>query len=150
MTTRPVAVRVSAATRLYGSCSRQASRIASDTWSAILSGWPSVTDSEVNKKRSLNFGLLPIEGIHRIGLPQWLDGPDCACEKKQETRSPTIRRVPASMRHACTGRRRPVGVPVHFNGGRGRAAKSYSEWRELWCRRGLTPLHGETPEAGKG
>src|SRR5437588_11207927 len=63
MTTRPVAVSVSAATRLYGSCSRQASRIASDTWSAILSGWPSVTDSEVNRKRSLNFAFLPIQGL---------------------------------------------------------------------------------------
>src|SRR5271165_5827498 len=62
MTTNPVAVRVSAATRLYGSCSRHASRMASETWSAILSGWPSVTDSEVNRKRSLKFELLPIEG----------------------------------------------------------------------------------------
>src|SRR5438270_11291559 len=48
--TRPVVVRVSQATRLYGSFSRQASRMASEIWSAILSGWPSVTDSEVNKK----------------------------------------------------------------------------------------------------
>src|SRR5580698_3926724 len=63
MTTRPVAVRVSAATRLYGSCSRQASRMASETWSAILSGWPSVTDSEVNRKRSLNLEKL---------LPTWM------------------------------------------------------------------------------
>src|ERR1700749_5127144 len=51
ITTRPVAVRVSQATRLVGSSARQASRIASEIWSAILSGCPSVTDSEVNKKR---------------------------------------------------------------------------------------------------
>src|SRR5579859_7790014 len=51
MTTRPVAVRVSQATRLEGSSVRQASRMASEIWSAILSGWPSVTDSEVNKWR---------------------------------------------------------------------------------------------------
>src|ERR1700722_20991354 len=51
MTTRPVAVKVSQATRLDGSSVRQASRIASETWSAILSGWPSVTDSEVNRWR---------------------------------------------------------------------------------------------------
>src|SRR5271154_6363507 len=51
MTTRPVAVKVSQATRLEGSSVRQASRIASETWSAILSGCPSVTDSEVNKWR---------------------------------------------------------------------------------------------------
>src|SRR6202142_4204073 len=51
MTTRPVAVRVSQATRLVGSSVKQASRIASEIWSAILSGCPSVTDSEVNKWR---------------------------------------------------------------------------------------------------
>jgi hypothetical protein len=31
-----------------------------------------VTDSEVNKKRSLNFKLLPIEGTQMIGLPRWI------------------------------------------------------------------------------
>src|SRR6266478_5590015 len=51
MTTRPVAVKVSQATRLEESSARQASRMASEIWSAILSGWPSVTDSEVNKIR---------------------------------------------------------------------------------------------------
>src|SRR5579885_2487070 len=54
MTTRPVAVRVSQATRLAGSSARQASRMASEIWSAILSGCPSVTDSEVNKRRFLD------------------------------------------------------------------------------------------------
>src|SRR5260370_7149100 len=49
--TRPVQVRVSQATRLLGSSRRQASRMASEIWSAILSGCPSVTDSEVNRKR---------------------------------------------------------------------------------------------------
>src|ERR1700722_19838044 len=51
MTTRPAAARISQATRLKGSSVRQASRMASEIWSAILSGWPSVTDSEVNKIR---------------------------------------------------------------------------------------------------
>src|SRR5438270_4491397 len=54
MTTSPVAVRVSQATRLTGSSVRQASRMASEIWSAILSGCPSVTDSEVNKRRFLD------------------------------------------------------------------------------------------------
>src|SRR5260370_9965797 len=56
MTTRPVAVRVSQATRLEESSARQASRMASEIWSAILSGWPSVTDSEVNKIRFFEVG----------------------------------------------------------------------------------------------
>src|SRR5215204_2647686 len=48
-TTRPVVISVSQATRPVGSPSRTASRTASETWSAILSGWPSVTDSDVNE-----------------------------------------------------------------------------------------------------
>src|SRR5579885_550829 len=48
--------RVSQATRLKGSCFRQASRMPSDTASATLSGWPSVTDSDVKKNFSLPNG----------------------------------------------------------------------------------------------
>src|SRR5436309_5847016 len=50
-TTNPVVRRVSQATRPLGSSVRMASRMASETWSAILSGWPSVTDSEVYSHR---------------------------------------------------------------------------------------------------
>src|SRR6478735_5813677 len=49
-TTRPVLQSVSAATREYLSSARMASRMASEIWSATLSGWPSETDSEVNRK----------------------------------------------------------------------------------------------------
>jgi hypothetical protein len=47
-TTRPVVMSVSQATRPVGSSASTASRTASEIWSAILSGCPSVTDSEVN------------------------------------------------------------------------------------------------------
>src|SRR6266487_3440401 len=50
-TTRPVVISVSHATRPIGSCRRISSRTASEIWSAILSGWPSVTDSDVNRYR---------------------------------------------------------------------------------------------------
>jgi hypothetical protein len=46
-TTSPVVISVSQATRPPGSSASTASRTASETWSAILSGCPSVTDSEV-------------------------------------------------------------------------------------------------------
>src|SRR4051794_32738329 len=49
-TTRPVVISVSHATRLIGSLLSAASRTASEIWSAILSGWPSVTDSDVKRK----------------------------------------------------------------------------------------------------
>src|SRR6478672_613736 len=43
---------VSQATRLRGSCASRASRTPSLIWSAILSGWPSVTDSDVKRRRA--------------------------------------------------------------------------------------------------
>ena len=54
MWTRPVEQVVSQATRAPGSCARMASRMASEIWSQILSGCPSVTDSDV--KRTLDIG----------------------------------------------------------------------------------------------
>src|ERR1700750_2199579 len=48
-TTSPVFTSVSQATRPAGSSRITASRTPSEIWSAILSGWPSVTDSEVNR-----------------------------------------------------------------------------------------------------
>ena len=49
-TTSPVVISVSQATRPSGSSARTASSTESEIWSAILSGWPSVTDSEVKEK----------------------------------------------------------------------------------------------------
>ena len=49
MNTMPVVAVHSQATCPWGSCSRMASSTASDIWSHILSGCPSVTDSEVNR-----------------------------------------------------------------------------------------------------
>src|SRR6478752_4784335 len=48
---------VSTATRLRGSWASIASRIESLIWSAILSGWPSVTDSEVKRRRDTRYSL---------------------------------------------------------------------------------------------
>src|ERR1700751_80176 len=49
MTTLLVVTSVSQATREYGSAARNASRTVSLIRSATLSGWPSETDSEVNR-----------------------------------------------------------------------------------------------------
>src|SRR5262249_5484798 len=49
-TAKPVVTSVSQATRPLGSCFITSSSTASEIWSAILSGCPSVTDSDVNKK----------------------------------------------------------------------------------------------------
>src|SRR3954464_1993752 len=54
MCTWPVVISVSTATRLRGSWASIASRIESLIWSAILSGWPSVTDSDVKRRRLTN------------------------------------------------------------------------------------------------
>src|SRR5213594_3803010 len=50
-TAMPVVTRVSHATRAVASLAMMASSTASEIWSAILSGWPSVTDSEVKTWR---------------------------------------------------------------------------------------------------
>src|SRR5918996_6303830 len=60
-TTRLFFTSVSAATRERGSCARIASSTASEIWSATLSGCPSDTDSEVNRK-SLIASRLLMEG----------------------------------------------------------------------------------------
>ncbi len=48
-TIMPVVTNVSQATRPLGSSRMIASSTESEIWSAILSGWPSVTDSDVNR-----------------------------------------------------------------------------------------------------
>src|SRR5215210_8127626 len=53
MIASPVVTSVSHATRPTGSWARMASRMESEIWSAILSGWPSVTDSDVKRWRPL-------------------------------------------------------------------------------------------------
>ena len=55
--TMPVSTMVSHATRAWLSCSRIASSTASEIWSQILSGCPSVTDSDVNKVLAIKFFL---------------------------------------------------------------------------------------------
>src|SRR5215510_4471647 len=59
-TTRPVLHSVSAPTREYLSCASNASSTASEIWSETLSGWPSETDSDVNKKLDDMIFLVPI------------------------------------------------------------------------------------------
>src|ERR1700692_3474046 len=93
MTTRPVAVRVSQATRLEGSSARQASRIASEIWSAILSGWPSVTDSEVNRNLSRGCGKAASSYTFIAGQPEcdweFIQGRNVAGRQPQQEASRT-------------------------------------------------------------
>src|SRR5580704_16765388 len=60
----PVLASVSSATRELGSSVRSASRTASEIWSHILSGWPSETDSDVNRK-SLS-GIIRDSSLERL------------------------------------------------------------------------------------
>src|SRR5918996_163046 len=95
---RPVFTSVSQATRPAGSSASTASRTPSEIWSAILSGWPSVTDSEV-KSNSLSDScrvvirrgslaarngrtvherdaLLVLHAEHRVADPDRVERPD--------------------------------------------------------------------------
>src|SRR6185312_2969698 len=67
----PVLTSVSQATCACLSCARIASRTASDIWSATLSGWPSETDSEVNRWL-LIVALLPwVLSLYADGRMDW-------------------------------------------------------------------------------
>src|SRR6185503_4586858 len=76
ITTSPVLHSVSAATREYLSCARMASSTASEIWSATLSGWPSDTDSEVNRKLLVDIRSSYLNGVVCRGASgrraQWL------------------------------------------------------------------------------
>src|SRR6186997_9186 len=61
-TAMPVLTRVSQATRPPGSSPMIASRTPSEIWSATLSGWPSVTDSEVKRYSPSARGLEVMAG----------------------------------------------------------------------------------------
>ena len=69
--TWPVVTIVSTATRLFGSCASRASRMASLMASQILSGWPSVTDSLVNRRLAGTISSLPLTmgPVHTNGIP---------------------------------------------------------------------------------
>src|SRR5262245_36185690 len=66
MMARPVVTSVSHATRPTGSCASIASRMESEIWSAILSGCPSVTDSDVNRYRPLRPMSLELLELFRV------------------------------------------------------------------------------------
>src|SRR6188768_3896729 len=64
-TTRPVVTRHSTATRLFGSCRSSSSSTVSLIWSAILSGCPSVTDSDVKSLRAMGLVFRFVASVER-------------------------------------------------------------------------------------
>merc|ERR1712169_73629 len=72
----PVVTRVSQATRAVGSPSITASKTESEIASAILSGWPSVIDSEVKTKSEFKQKLLTTK-VEQTDLPSTQLGYPC-------------------------------------------------------------------------
>src|SRR5436190_960363 len=109
-TTSPVVISVSHATRPFGSPPMTASRTESETWSAILSGWPSVTDSELkeNERFDMRARLADAQegGERRTGLL-------LRTERKQ---SAHVRRVRRHMHAGEREERERLGGPVHESG----------------------------------
>src|SRR5947209_17707933 len=92
-TTRPVLTSVSQATRPLGSRAMTASRTPSEIWSAILSGWPSVTDSEVNRYSLSESGCVVIR-------PGRVQGPGSAGGVCRSAGAPPARLEVDDQRHA--------------------------------------------------
>ncbi len=128
MKASPVVTRVSQATRPVGSSRMTASRTASEIWSAILSGCPSVTDSEV--KKCLSVLQHAIDSLRRIGGPS-------------ETAKPSISRPEASKASRRNRRRyarRPAGSRGTSPGtGAGRLSDASC------CTPGLLPARAARP-----
>ena len=111
----PVVSSVSHATRPPGSCSSTASRIASETWSAILSGCPSVTDSEVKTYLPVRrMWLLPADGFARGPTAQ-----PSTRRRRTAAGAPSLRRRlpppgggPAPLRVRCASPVPPSGSRV--------------------------------------
>src|SRR5690606_12900800 len=120
--TRPVVQRVSAATRDFGSCARRASRTASETWSATLSGWPSETDSEVKRYSWAMASLLEnrgeppvfqgVAGSGRSGdaLAEFVSGPLTGAAPQVVINSAAVGAALYSAGVGLERRRRPPGV----------------------------------------
>src|ERR671932_2403344 len=89
-TTSPVVSSVSHATRPIGSSARMASRMASETWSAILSGWPSVTDSDVNVYAVLMVRCAPCSWALPCGVGQSLRIEQPGHHIEHERRQPAL------------------------------------------------------------
>src|SRR3954447_17697365 len=108
---RPVVTSVSQATRLTGSCVRMASRMESEIWSAILSGCPSVTDSDVKRCRPLR--LMPRSFVSvkqrkmSAGKRFTLSESGPRVEAIVHAAQPRLQDVRVDLR------RRQVGVPEH-------------------------------------
>ena len=96
-------ISVSQATRPVGSPLRTASRTASEIWSAILSGWPSVTDSEVKENE---------RGCHRAeSVPTRLsalaasDVPTSSCSGSPSSTAQTPSVIGSSIPNRCASSR---------------------------------------------
>src|SRR2546421_2042696 len=128
--TCPVVTRVSTATRDRGSLASNASRIESLIASQILSGWPSVTDSDVNSRDDTACWLDPLtthpplaQGILEVDfLDRVLTRPGRRSIGEQRDH-----RVPHLGRHVRLGaqldrpfgavdRQQPPGVVLHLEG----------------------------------
>src|SRR3546814_15278839 len=107
---------VSQATRARLSWARIASSTASEIWSAILSGWPSETDSEV--KRVLDIGPISLDSDGKMGAD---DTPPhrpahCAAERVGRGLSrmapPSARPVGRSVEHGWRSAGESVPSPA--------------------------------------
>src|SRR5438132_2693686 len=143
MTTHsPLVMAVSQATRAWASCESMPSRTASETWSQTLSGWPSVTDSEVSRNECEELNDVATATANDIGPRSRCAGGDPP-EPGQAT-APAARRC---RREPDRFAGLPADGPRSPPRARGDAAARSRECR----RRASSPPPGLPPEvAGSG
>src|SRR3972149_1033182 len=141
-TTRLSLTRVSAATLERLSCARMASRIASDIWSATLSGWPSETDSEV-KRKLLMFGAVP-------GRQKRAQRITHAVEPATHS-APVFLGDRAAVRTPPPSHHRSLQPPENAGGGAADAARTYPRGHEERAARSVRAAgHAQSAAQGRG
>src|SRR5437660_6438268 len=168
-TTRPVLTSVSQATRPRGSSAITASSTPSEIWSAILSGWPSVTDSDVNRYSLSERGFVVIRsggaignagrlaggcwGASTIGAPRVVDdqrhaGEPVALAQAVLEEEPVVARHAAAVRDVHREARRAGVVLRHVQELEPAPADGGRLARGLEVRQEAVQLRGRDPTAG--
>src|SRR5262245_42184048 len=103
--TTPVVTRVSIATRDCSSFASTASSRLSEIWSAILSGWPSVTDSEVTRDRPFGMHVsFRMATVPTFALAERQENTGVAGRKSTKSYGPLSQEVLQRQRQIMAGR----------------------------------------------
>src|SRR6266480_990635 len=140
-TQRPFVIAVSQATRAAESWPSIPSRTASDTWSQILSGWPSVTDSDVSRNDRDELNDVVTKADDTCGAPMRRCGAGCP---------PDLARAAAPEGRRCRRARDRPAAPRAGGPRSPRRARAGCGARPPAVHRSWSDLRSALPRAAAG